>query len=516
MELTEKEIIEHLQNDWKISYDKSHENYKIYRTEGGKILEQHVLSRKYNEFCTMIKDVGVDKVAEGIKEDAEGMKENVAKTKPEEKATSSLPYPAKGKPPEDFFKEFVKEYPTITPQFVDIQTRRIKRRKALPHPQELASDLSDMPSGITNPRTINYIAEEYSYALKDYLREIGADAKPVTPFGVSIPEQKLPYYQPSVVDNIDHSRQAPSDGVSMKDFLIWQKEQEAYTLREKVEALKNEIHRPHSDENQQYLAKQIDELRGEIKKRDEDDRGRLRDEIEALKLGASKQQPITPTDIEKLIERTLEEREGRITPGTIKKIVQEQMSSLKPRDGGLTKVDLDFLLEKDRIKLEEKKLTDAGKSRDKIAEAIGEGVSTFGTALGKTLGQSSAPADETMLHIPCPECGTIITAPVGTPIVTCPKCFKKWTVGLPEKPKEEPPNKEEPPIPKDVEKIMPKPKEEEFTEEEKEKIDKSLEDAKKGKIKPLEMPKVEIPVKEPSNKKPKKEPPKPKGEKFEK
>lgn len=133
----------------------------------------------------------------------------------------------------------------------------------------------------------------------------------------------------------------------------------------------------------------------------------------------------------------------------------------------------------------------------------------------------------------CPHCGAKMTIPPDAKIVQCPKCSRRLEVNIShsgvkpieqEKPREKPieeeipePEKkyEEIPLPKEPsekppdwreQKKVPKQtstspidqRQEEFTPEEKEKIDKSLQEAKEGKIKPIE--KEEIKKKEPKPK----------------
>ncbi|GAJ23824.1 unnamed protein product, partial [marine sediment metagenome] len=64
--------------------------------------------------------------------------------------------------------------------------RRVKRRNALPYPSDLAADIQDMASGITNPKSANYIAEEYSYDIKEYEKRLKSANKLRSSIGYAV------------------------------------------------------------------------------------------------------------------------------------------------------------------------------------------------------------------------------------------------------------------------------------------------------------------------------------------
>ena len=193
------------------------------------------------------------------------------------------------------------------------------------------------------------------------------------------------------------------------------------------------------------------------------------------------QNPNVPSreEVAQMVERTIEAQAKKLTPDDVERIVQNAVSNVR----SVTKDEWKYREAKDNYNLEEKKLDESGKTRDVIGKAITEGFSHAGNIIGRMMtgeGETTGRHVEghtdqggNMMQVACPGCNTVITAPVGSPMVVCPGCGKRWMV--------EPPGHEQTP-PKVEEKKPP----EEVAHEEKEVIEKSMEDAKRGRMKPLE------------------------------
>lgn len=370
-----------------------------------------------------------------------------------------LPYPKEIKPPEEWFEEFIKPF-GVSKEFLRIYKQRIKRRKELPHPNELAADLADMKSGITNARAINYICEEYAYALEDYLREVGENEKLLRrSFGikVSLPrpqptsyfgynpqypyydttqqhQNPIPFYYPNPYPN-PYSihpyppQQTPPPG-NGGPFM-----QELKELREEIKRLKAISVSSKDDGSRTYinqLLSKIEKLEDELKQRDRERIEKLERELEKTRLTGM----VTKEEIENMVRRTIEEYKGRLTPEDVKKIIEEEIKKLDIR---LSKDDREYLIAKEKLQLEREKLQHEGKTKEMVANAIRTGLASVGEAIARTLVQTGTEKSfevtgrqsGELWQFQCPNCNAIITAPTGSKIITCPKCGMSYTVELP-------------------------------------------------------------------------------------
>ena len=441
------------------------------------------------------------------KEEKDEENEEDEEDKENEEQEGILPYPKTIKPPEEWFEEFIKPF-GVSKEFLRIYKQRIKRRKELPHPNELAADLADMKSGITNARAINYICEEYAYALEDYLREVGENERllrrsfgikvstprpsppsyygysaypqygynsPDNPFYPPYPYPQPYQYNPQPPYSQPPHSPPPGDGGFLKEL----KE-----LREEVKNLKLSSSR--NDGTRAYidqLLKKIEKLEDELKERDRERIERLERELERARMSG-----ISRDEIEDMVRRTIEEYKGRLTPEDVKKIIEDEIKKL---DLKLSKEDREYLIAKERLELEREKLRNEGKTKEMVANAIRTGLASVGEAIARTL--TEAGTEKTfevtgrqqgeIWNFQCPNCGSPITAPMGNKIVTCPRCGVSYTVELPQsnlpvpspatnipsQPIEQPKQEQEEP----QEKIEEKPQQEK-TEEPKQEIEEKF------------------------------------------
>ncbi len=208
--------------------------------------------------------------------------------------------------------------------------------------------------------------------------------------------------------------------------------------------------------------------------------------------------PPSKEEVMQMVENLFDARSKKITTEDVQRIVRDETSKFQV---GLTKDDLDYLKAKDQYRLEERKLDDKSKSRDEFAKIARSATSQVGQILARTLTESGAItgtptkgiADQTgtVIQVACPGCGAAITSPITENMIQCSQCGRQYTVERPPDETLPPPT----PAPVAAHKTLPvetpekpvhvKP-EEEFTPKEKERIQRSMEDAKAGRITPLE------------------------------
>jgi len=375
--------------------------------------------------------------------------------KEEEEEEEILPYPKTIKPPEEWFEEFIKPF-GVSKEFLRIYKQRIKRRKELPHPNELAADLADMKSGITNARAINYIAEEYAYALEEYMREIGENERllrrsfgirvaPPRPsltyptwtggYNYSHPEYYYPptYYSPppppapNPSHNPHNSPNPYNHPYNSPDHPIIQ---ELNKLREELRRIKERPIRTEDPSRTyiQQLLQRIEKLEDELKERDKERIEKLERELERAREGG-----ISRQEIENMVHRILEEYRTRLTPEDVERIIKEHLDRLNIQ---LSKEDREYLIAKEKINLEREKLKESGETKKMIANAVRTGLASIGEAISRTLMESGTQTSHAVVgtqigniwKVACPNCGATITAPVGKKDIVCPKCGARYSV----------------------------------------------------------------------------------------
>jgi len=401
------------------------------------------------------KDEDIEEEENKEEEEKDEENEEDEEDKENEEQEGILPYPKTIKPPEEWFEEFIKPF-GVSKEFLRIYKQRIKRRKELPHPNELAADLADMKSGITNARAINYICEEYAYALDDYLKEVGENErllrrsfgikvstpKPSPPpyYGYPMPQYENPYYTPNpqpypTYPSYPHYPPYPSNNPYPPDDgnpLI----KELKDLREEVKTLKLMSRGSRGDGQREYidhLLKKIEKLEDELKERDRERIEKLERELERTRTSGI----VTRDEIEEMVRRTIEEYKGRLTPEDVKRIIEEELKKLDIR---LSKEDREYLIAKEKLQLEREKLQQEGKTKEMVANAIRTGLSGIGEAIARTLIEASGSErtyevtgmqEGEIWRVKCPNCNSLITAPIGNKIITCPRCGMNYTVEIP-------------------------------------------------------------------------------------
>jgi len=508
-------------------------------------------------------------------------KEGEEKEPPEQEGRKpSTPY-EEAEPADVFFRKFLSEFP-FKEDFVDLICRRVKRRNALPYPSDLAADIQEMLSGITNPKSANYIAEEYSYELKDYEKRLkdtnklrssmgynvdsygshntdhdglhqgisldgykeddgqvrdsrrGGERQKVEKTPVDPIEEVLKRHRVRRAERLekmmndkeiaDVEREISGgeegeeekkhtlivDGVSLKltteEMLSWKhylaEEKRAEEEREERKAERKAEEKKAEDERKQQEAER---QRLDAERRSQNDGGliewvvgegnntriiKVRPETIPLLMAQGSRNPsqndggLSREEVAQMVERSFEAKTKHMTTDDVEKIVQRSMGDRV----ALTKDDLRYMEARDNLHLEEKKLDESGKTRDVISDAIRDGFGHAGRIISRMMteegGGTGMPVDGysdqagNMMQVACPGCNTVITAPIGSQMVVCPGCKKRWVV---EQPGHEQFGYEQ--IPPKAEE---KPPVDEFVPREKEVIQKSLEDAKEGRIEPLE------------------------------
>ena len=267
------------------------------------------------------------------------------------------------------------------------------------------------------------------------------------------------------------------EGLTIKDLELWKLQEENRRLRERDNG-----HRDNPDsEMRERVSKLEDELRqrdADLRQRDLDRMQKLEDEVKESRKPQESQ--MNREDITQMVLRTIEAQTKKLTPDDVERIVQRAVGDFR----STTKEELVYNEARDKMHLEERKLDESGKTRDVIGGAIRDGFGHAGRIISRMMteegGDTGMPvkgyADQggNMMQVACPTCNAVITAPVGSPVVVCPGCGKRWEVERGPKAEQIPPKAEE-------EKPL-----EEFIPEDKKVIEKSLEDAKKGRITPLE------------------------------
>ena len=484
-DLTEAKILKLIKDGWQLRYYTSprpHFRLQKYVPElkGNKMIYIPV---KFKDFC---KKVMKELYDYEVKDEDTKLEKLIEETTKEntEKEESLLPFPPQIEPPEKFFEDFMSQYP-VKKEFIKLLKSRIKRINRLPSPQELAADMLQMGSGINNVRVVNYIAEEYAYALQDYLSkyqqnqadmigligitppQVGLTTNPHShTWSIQVPQLQQYYnpisppsyqphtyiYNPPTFSNNPGIYTIPQQTgygptparhdsdrtITMKDFLLWQKEQELRQLKEKLEDLKETVSKLKEKKEEPSLhsiyREKIEKLEAELRKRDEARIRELENELRAFR------EKTLDERIMSAVQAVMKEKEEKLTKDDIAKIVKNVLSDIEPK----TKADYDFLIEKKKLELEEKKLDEKGKTREAIAGAIQRGFQEIGRAIYRTLTEEGAittpirqtvqgytDVTQTLMQLPCPYCNALITAPIGQSVITCPSCGKKWEVAQP-------------------------------------------------------------------------------------
>lgn len=419
----------------------------------------------------------------------------------EDKERPLTPY-EEVEPADEFLRKFLTEF-EFNEKFIDLLCRKVRRRNSLPYPNELARDIRTMPSGITNPNSADYIADEYGYDFKNYLERLEAVRRPhgsvgfdVSPHeshntdygGFPMRDRRIEPYRGIPLWDRDDSPMRERDGdergrgrkepdmdrpLTMKDWMMLQ-------LQEENRRLKEGDGRKNPDVEQTWMRDRLMKMEDELRQRDAERMQRLEDELREARNIPPPQGPSGPSreEVMQMVERTIDAQTKKLTPDDVERIIQRTMGEYRP--GSLTKNDLLYLEAKDKLHLEERKLDESGKTRDEISRAIRGGFSHAGKIISRMMteegGIAGMPVEGysdkagNMMQVACPGCNAVITASIGSHMVVCPGCGRRWTVERP-----------------GYEQIPPAEK---FTSKEKEVIQKSVEDAREGRIKSLESSEV--------------------------
>lgn len=434
----------------------------------------------------------------------------------EQEKNKSIPY-EEVEPADVFLRNFLSEF-DFKEQFIDLLCRRVKRRNALPYPNDLAADIQDMPSGITNPKSANYIAEEYSYVLKDYEKRLKSTNKLRGSMGYAVDlseshdtghdgshgisldrykgddgqvrdvrrDREGQTVEKTSVDPIKEvrkryrSRKAEylEELMDVKEIADMERELDGGKEKqeEEIKRLREENQRlregdGHRNDPNSEMRERITKLEDDIRQRDADRMQRLDDDLKAARNTPLPQQnpgSLNSEEVSQLVGREIDARTKNVTIDDVERVAQRVVGNRV----ALTKDDLVYMESRDKFHLEEKKLDESGKTRDVIGNAITDGFKRFGNIVGRMMtgeGETTGiPVDGytdqagEMMQIACLDCKSVITAPVGSPAVVCPGCGKRWTVERrppqqQQMPPQQPPQQQPiPPQPPKTEQIPPK------------------------------------------------------------
>jgi len=392
------------------------------------------------------------------------------------------------KPADVFLRDFLNEF-DFKEQFIDLLCRKVKRRNELPHPNNLSDEIQSMPSGITNPRSASYIAEEYSYDLADYLKQLETanklrnsmgyvidsrshntgydgshhgipvdrykgDNGPSRDFRSSREKEK----EKSSVDPLKEVRKRHrarkaeylENLMDKKEMADMERELDGGKEDEEMKRLREENRRLREDNGHQNnpnneLRERIVKLEDDIRRRDEERMQRLEDELKAARNTPPPQQnpgSMSREEVMQMISQNIDVRNKTLSRADLERYVDQRMNDRS----ALTKGDLTYLEARDKLHLEEKKLDESGKTRDVIASSIRDGFGHAGKIVGRMMtGEGEAGGgtpvsgysnqEGNMVQMPCPKdlggCGAVMTAPINSPLITCITCGKRWEVGNP-------------------------------------------------------------------------------------
>jgi len=355
--------------------------------------------------------------------------------------------------PSDFFVQVMRpfvEHGVIQKSFVDFYAYRIASRNELPTPQALAADLQELKSGVKAPRMIQFIVEEYATKLNEYLAKAGGNATQISQFGITPPQPQYPtpYAGIPVSSNPNPTTQYPfipvntkppvslvsyqnpnnEQYMTIKDFMLWQKEQELRQLKEQLES-----------KNQNEFVNQIMEEIKELRKEREQE---MKEKIKELERKLEeKGDKLTREDIREELKNLLKLKEERITKEDIERIVENVLKKTTPhRPMSITPEEIERLKIENEFKLKMKEYEDKKETRDTIAKAIKEGFSLFGKAVYRTmleegteerLPTEGVESETGLMELICPSCNNTIITPVSSKRVTCPHCGKIWIIERP-------------------------------------------------------------------------------------
>lgn len=388
------------------------------------------------------------------------------KHKPEEEIKEKVekkplvPYAEMGEP-EDFLRGFLEGY-EFKDKFIDLLCRRVVLREELPHPNDLAADLLSMEgSGVKSARNASAIAEDYAYAYKKYVGEmreqnrphtIGYDTRPSEspryPGGIPYDSNRYTYkdherprgrgisVREPQRDREEEERRPDrydmDQPVTMKDLLLWQREQELQRLREDDGG-----RRRGNEEEPSWIRDRVEKLEDEIRRRDEERMQRLEDELKAAR-NTPPPAGVSRDEVANMVEGIFDAHSKKLTAEDVQRIIRDQTADFRV---GLTKDDLEYLKAKDQFRLDERKLDEKGKTRDELAKIARGGFSQIGQIVARTLTETGATtgvptkgvADQTgnILQVSCPGCGAAITAPIIENMIQCPQCGRSYTVERP-------------------------------------------------------------------------------------
>lgn len=371
------------------------------------------------------------------------------------------PYPEIPEP-DEWLRSFLQGY-RLKEAFIQAQCSRVKRRNTLPTPSDLHADLQMGYSGKMkmNPIMIRDIIEDYDFSVEEYLKERdkmmtipytrrrgipldrGGSPPPVydnrglpvrsyesqPPPQAYYPDQRYPdqrypdqRYQRQIYDGREGIPIGPSPQqhyypppyppyqhleTELDRFLKMQqllgKTEEKTPMMEKYEL-----------ENRQ-LAERINLLEEERKRE-------IIDENNSLK-----------NQIQQVIERR-RELEGKLRH---LEMIQSQKS--------VTESDVKLQELHDIHDLKKMEITEKGKTRETIANAVKTGFAQVGSAIARTASESGSEESKPMpgytdgrhmwqAECPTPGCSTMITAPLSAKTVTCPGCGTQLEVSQGEQP----------------------------------------------------------------------------------
>lgn len=349
--------------------------------------------------------------------------------------------------PEEWLHAFLKQYRFGEP-FIQAQCSRVRMRKELPHPTDLMADMKEMQSGIKNLRLIAYIADDYSFQVRQYKKDYDADRNymPHTRQGIPIGKSNYTYDRregmhdysrpsrdyrdPYFDDGRDQRYVAPMPSYGgqdrlarIEDDLRRRDEAERRRLEQEILDIKGQI--AHGGQQNPEMAR----LEHKIEQMEEDRRRKQDEEFIALKAQVAQAGGMNQADVQRMIEA----ERAKLTNADVINIIRQEFANRQ----GLSEMDVKSEEIKSKHDIEIKKLEESGETRTVIANAVQTGISQFGQAIARTLHEVGSEEErpvagmtdgENMWQAECPYCSSMITAPLSANVVQCPNCNRQLEV----------------------------------------------------------------------------------------
>lgn len=343
--------------------------------------------------------------------------------------------------PEQWLRQFLEGY-QLRDVFIQAQCSRVKRRNQLPTATDLMMDLKEGDSGQKNPLMIRDIAEDYDYAVNEYLKQ-----KEVNTNRSMFRRQGIPL--PSDAYGMNYTRQGiPLERYQQPDYYGQQPQYDPYAQYRDPYSMYPRwqgINLPPPTQHIQPTTNPYPTLEQELERlaRIKELLGKTEEKspiIERYERDLAENK----TKLDKLIEEKQRELENELnsyrqqyqSERQRREEMESQVRKLEYQGSqkGLTETDLKFQELKDKQELEMRRLDEKAKTRETIAKAVSTGFSQVGQAIFRTAQEMGGGEQREMVGVSdghhmwqaaCPYCNAQITAPISAKTVICPSCGRQ-------------------------------------------------------------------------------------------